>query len=135
MASDPDPDGEGLIVKLRCRAESPVRVRVDEADLDDAFKSLAMLRVHAPDGADDSDENAELRWRYRVVKATFGDGFEDRLNEYGVLGWEIVSITAMDSTLTLTGNKLFAVLKQQYRAEVRPPRAPSRYRSGRQRGN
>ena len=60
------------------------------------------------------------QWRYRIVSATFGADLERTLNRYGKAGWEVVSISAANGTLTLTGNKIFALMKRPV-----PPEAGS----------
>lgn len=57
--------------------------------------------------------NGSIRWQYRVISATFGSALEAELNKWGTAGWEVVSIAGMNGTLTLTGNKLTALLKRE----------------------
>jgi hypothetical protein len=52
------------------------------------------------------------QWRYRVISATFGADLERTLNRYGAAGWEVVSISAASGFMTLTGNKIFALVKR-----------------------
>lgn len=51
-------------------------------------------------------------WEYKIVSATFGDKLERLLNKMGAAGWEVVSISAANGTMTLTGNKIFALMKR-----------------------
>lgn len=53
-----------------------------------------------------------LQWEYKIVSATFGDKLEAELNRYGLAGWEVVSITGMNGTVTLTGNRFTALMKR-----------------------
>lgn len=62
------------------------------------------------------------RWQYLVVRKWFGQTLEDELNRLGEEGWELVAITGIDGAVTsLTGNKLFAVMKRPWRP---PPPEP-----------
>ena len=60
-------------------------------------------------------------WEYKVITATFGASLESDLNDWGSLGWEVVSMAGMNGTMTLTGNKIFVVLKREsaYREQLR----------------
>jgi hypothetical protein len=52
------------------------------------------------------------RWEYKIVKNMLADSLEASLNRLGAEGWEVVSLAGIDSAWTLTGNKLYAVMKR-----------------------
>lgn len=54
-----------------------------------------------------------IRWEYQIVRNMLADNLEATLNRLGHEGWEVVSITGIDGAFTLTGNKLYAVLKRE----------------------
>ena len=55
----------------------------------------------------------QMLWEYKVISATFGGKLETELNTWGAIGWEVVSIAGMGGTVTVTGNKIFVVLKRR----------------------
>ncbi|HMS48261.1 MAG TPA: DUF4177 domain-containing protein [Candidatus Microthrix sp.] len=55
-------------------------------------------------------------WEYKVISSTFGTSLEGELNVWGASGWEVISIAGMNGTVTITGNKMFVVLKRRSRA-------------------
>ena len=63
-----------------------------------------------------------MRWEYQGVRRTFGDQLENDLNLLGDQGWELVSIAGLDRVVTLTGNKIIAVLKREVAEDVEHPR-------------
>jgi len=55
------------------------------------------------------------RWEYRVVVFKIYDvgSFERRLSDFGVAGWELITLsTTVKTWLNATGNDLVAVLKR-----------------------
>lgn len=81
-------DNEGLAA---CANVPPPTIR----------RSLEQL----PPGAD--------AWEYKILSSTFGASLESTLNAVGLRGWEVVSISAASGTWTITGNKIFALLKRR----------------------
>lgn len=82
---------------------------------------VALCAIQAPKSPQHSSRaqlgSSELppgvqRWEYKMLKATFGASLEQSLNKAGQYGWELVSISAASGTVTLTGNKIFALLKR-----------------------
>jgi len=62
-----------------------------------------------------------------VISATFGGKLETELNAWGADGWEVVSIAGMGGTVTVTGNKIFVVLKRRSLANEAAASAASSY--------
>ena len=61
------------------------------------------------------------QWEQKIMKATFGDTLEADLNRVGQYGWEVVSMSATTGTWTVTGNKIFALLKRPIPDAPPPP--------------
>ena len=72
-------------------------------------------------------ESPQTCWEYKVVSATFGTKLEVELNAWGSDGWEVVSIAGMSGTVTVTGNKIFVVLKRRSLAHEAAATAASEY--------
>lgn len=53
-----------------------------------------------------------ITWEYKIVRNMLANNLEDSLNILGRGGWEVVSLAGVDGAFTLTGNKLYAVLKR-----------------------
>lgn len=53
-------------------------------------------------------------WEYKVEKATFGNDLEAKLNHWGLRGWEVITMAGLNGTMTLTGNKIFVVMKREH---------------------
>jgi len=51
-------------------------------------------------------------WEYRVVKNLTAARLEESLNSLGAEGWELVAMAGLDGVLSVTGNKLYAVMKR-----------------------
>lgn len=82
------------------------------------FEDLATRHLRAADRADDLRlAPGSTQWQYRIVSATFGGDLEQVLNRYGMAGWEVLSVSAANGTLTITGNKIFALLKRPMSVE------------------
>lgn len=60
-----------------------------------------------------TSDSAQAYWEYKVISATFGAKIETELNAWGADGWEVISIAGMSGTVTVTGNKIFVVLKRR----------------------
>ncbi len=103
---DPQPDG-GLVVVISS-GKDRTRVRVAPEHALATRRAALFLRPdhHAPAAAN------VKRWEYRVVKNMLASSLDAELNRLGGDGWEVVAITGLDGVLTLTGNKLVAVLKR-----------------------
>ncbi|MEZ5380813.1 MAG: DUF4177 domain-containing protein [Microthrixaceae bacterium] len=69
--------------------------------------------LSAVGGVAAASDSRERYWEYKVISATFGGSLEAELNTWGREGWEVISIAGMGGTATLTGNKLFVVLKKR----------------------
>lgn len=91
-----DPEGEAQLRGV------VVNVNSESADAAGAERLTNMTR---PAGVEP--------WEYKIISATFGSSLESTLNSYGNAGWEVVSISAASGTWTVTGNKLFALLKRR----------------------
>lgn len=106
-ASKPHPEG-GLVVDLEVATHGRVRVRVSGAEeCRQSQRAVLFLRTQQATAT-----RKRTRWEYRVVRNMMASSLESSLNELGRDGWEVVSITGMDGAFTLTGNKLFAVVKR-----------------------
>ena len=67
-------------------------------------------------GGAEHDVGQQPLWEYKVISSTFGTSLEGELNVWGASGWEVISIAGMNGTVTITGNKMFVVLKRRSRA-------------------
>jgi hypothetical protein len=82
------------------------------------FVALAGASSDPPDYTGSGEQEVDDRplWEYKVISSTFGTSLEGELNVWGASGWEVISIAGMNGTVTITGNKMFVVLKRRSRA-------------------
>ena len=78
-------------------------------------------------GGAEHDVGQQPLWEYKVISATFGGKLETELNAWGADGWEVVSIAGMGGTVTVTGNKIFVVLKRRSLANEAAASAAASY--------
>ena len=103
-----DLEDGSITVQLTLPGVGQRRLRVPSQLVIGTEKSLLFFRGTTSKG----DDSARIRWEYRIVKNMMASSLEAQLNQLGGDGWEVVSIAGLDGVLTLTGNKLFAVLKR-----------------------
>lgn len=64
-------------------------------------------------GADAHRDYSHAMWEYKIERATFSKDLEGRLNTWGARGWEVIAMTGISGAVTLTGNKIFVIMKRQ----------------------
>ena len=102
-------DGD-LVVELEFSDRTRRRIKVAGPALRTTERAVLFLRKRSGGTA-----GGPTAWEYKIVKNMLASSLEDQLNALGREGWELVAITGLDGVMTLTGNKLLAVLKRPRR--------------------
>ena len=102
-------DGD-LVVELEFGDRTRRRIKVAAPALRSTERALLFLRKRSGGTAGRS-----TALEYKIVKNMLASSLEEQLNALGRDGWELVAMTGLDGVMTLTGNKLLAVLKRPRR--------------------
>ncbi|HAP75728.1 MAG TPA: hypothetical protein DCR14_06560 [Acidimicrobiaceae bacterium] len=103
-------EGFAVVLELELADRTRRRVGIEPAARSSAERATLFLR-----STKSPAQQTLITWEYRVVKNMLASSFEEQLNTLGQQGWEVVAITGLDGVMTLTGNKLMAVLKRRTR--------------------
>lgn len=110
QSSSMETDGS-MLLQIEMRGVGQRRLRVPPSSVLMTEKSLLLIEAERMSAR----ASAPSRWEYRLVKNMLASSLEDQLNQLGRDGWEVVALTGLDGVMTLTGNKLMAVLKRPLR--------------------
>lgn len=112
--TDADLAADGGDVHLMLPDRTRLHLLVAAKHVDDTQKAIAVIRATSNGATEETVSSlSTTRWQYKVVKNLTANKLEETLNGYGRAGWELVSMTGLDGVMTLTGNKLYAVLKRR----------------------
>lgn len=102
-------DDGSLSVHLDLGTQGHCRLRVAPEEVRQSRKALVYLQQPVqPTG-----RVGRIQWEYKVVKNMMAASLEEQLNQLGGDGWEVVSLAGLDGVFSVTGNKLYAVLKRR----------------------
>ncbi|MEM9466427.1 MAG: DUF2510 domain-containing protein [Actinomycetota bacterium] len=103
---------DGLVVELVMPgSKRAVIMEVAPDEVEASLRALALIRANAR--AASGPAAKQTRWQYKVIRNMTANKLEESLNQLGSQGWELVAIAGLDGVVSLTGNKLYAVLKRQ----------------------
>ncbi len=120
VGSDPLPairgqdrtDDGGLAVELTMPGTKRPII-IDVASDDAALSQRALAVIKASSAPEKGLSGSRERWEYKVIRNMTANRLEESLNTLGAHGWELVAMAGLDGVVSITGNKLYAVLKRR----------------------
>lgn len=111
IRNDEETTDAGLAVELIMPgAKRATIVEVTPEHVEDTRRALAVVKAA---GRAKTKGSGTVRWQYKVIRNMTANRLEESLNQLGGQGWELVALAGLDGVVSLTGNKLYAVLKRR----------------------